>query len=56
MLKDTQGKILDYHLEQIDQRAKDQANIVRKLKQLHHSLAEQKEANKRQKQENLSNI
>lgn len=42
LLKDTQGKILDYHVDQISQRAKDHQEVIRKMAENRASLIEQK--------------
>jgi hypothetical protein len=42
-LKETQAKILDYHVDQIALRAKDHQEVIRKISENRNSLREAKE-------------
>jgi curved DNA-binding protein CbpA len=55
-LKETQCKILDYHMEQMSQRAKDHEEIIKRLKVNRCSLSEQREVLKAQCEEQAKTV
>jgi hypothetical protein len=42
LLKETQAKILDYHIDQIGQRARDHKEVIRRLKENRVGLLDQR--------------
>lgn len=55
-LKETQAKILDYHVDQIAQRAKDHQEVIKKMSENRNSLLEAKQRFSAQSEENKRNF